>query len=69
MTDSDKATEVSDFTLDEAAGGFFEAWPAKWSTASSKSDNPVLEVAGISPDQGTIIGGFSGVSGLGREIN
>ena len=57
MTDMKKPTDLSDDTLDQAAGGF-EAWPAKWKGFSldGKAEDTSLE------------GGFSDVSGLGTEI-
>ena len=53
-----EGTELSETELDEAAGGFFEAWPCKWSGFS-------LDGKG---NDATTEGGFSDVSGLEAEV-
>lgn len=68
MTQSDqtpKAEMLDDDDLDNLNGGF-EAWPAKWKGFSldGKSDS---NVAGITADQKTIIGGFKSMSGMSSE--
>ena len=65
MTKSDqtaKAEVLEDGDLDDLNGGF-EAWPAKWK-GFSLNGKGTSNVAGITADQKTIIGGFKSMSGM-----
>ena len=67
MTKSDqtpKAEVLDDADLDNLNGGF-EAWPAKWKgfSLNGKGDSS-NNVAGITADQKTIIGGFKSMGGM-----
>ncbi len=65
MTKSDqtaKAEVLEDGDLDDLNGGF-EAWPAKWK-GFWLNGKATSNVAGITADQKTIIGGFKSMSGM-----